>query len=172
MTVNFNDDLPLLRAHVAARVEAQSHVDEPISAVQVGFRLVQACLVVFYFDTRELHDRDGQWDFDEPTLELPHWNEAFEAAEEDGLSCVLLSGERLDLPAGTDEETVAAIFGQTLLAVALDATAAGSFDALPLRDDCQLDLEEFDGLWAWPPTYDAVGRSNLLHALPALRLPG
>ncbi len=50
---------------------------------------------------------------------------------------------------------VAAVFGETLRDIVLDMLIAGSFRPLPLRDDCQLDLEEFDSLYAWPnETFD------------------
>lgn len=171
--VNFLDDLPAIRNYIADRVRAQSKVRKPISAIEVGFQLGQAGLVLVHFDTRQEHARDGSWTLalGGPTLTFPHWQEAYESAGEDGASFVLPAGGRLDLEPGTDEETIAAVFGEALRAIALDAIASGLFAPLKLKDDCQLDLEEFDGLWAWPSDYDDVGRTNVIRNLDAPRLP-
>jgi hypothetical protein len=171
--VNFIYDLPLIREYLVGRVRAQAEVGQAVSAIEVGFQLCQAGLLVFHFDTREKHDRDGEWTLalNGPTLELPHWQVAYESAEEQGASFVLPAGERRDLPAGAGDAAVVGVFGEALLAIALDAIARRSFDPLDLRDDCQLELEEFDGMWAWPPNYEDVGRTNLIRDLPAVRLP-
>jgi hypothetical protein len=170
MTVNFNDDLPRIRDFIGSRVLAQASDRTPISAIEFSFRLSQLCLLFLHFDTRERHDRNGeQWSgafADEPTLEMPHWHEAFQAADGEGISFLLPSGETRSLPPGAaDEEAVAAAFGDALRAIALEAAADGAFAPLPLRADCQLDMEEFDGMWAWPDAYEDVGRTNLLREL-------
>ncbi len=173
MLVNFLDDLPAIRDFLADCISRQGGIGKPISAVEIGFRLVQSCHVVFHFDTRETHEVDGTWTLalDGPTLELPHWNQAFEAAEDDGIAFILLTGHRHDLPPGADEEEVADVFGKPLGAIVLDAYAAGSFASLPLRDDCQIDLEEFDALCSWPAYEEAeAGQANILSRL-AVRLP-
>jgi hypothetical protein len=171
--VNFIDDLPVIRDYIADRVRTQSRVAGPISAIEVGFQLCQAGLVLLHFDAREKHDRDGTWTLalSGPTLVFPHWQAAYESAGEDGASFVLLTGERHDIDAGADDETVAGVFGEALLAITLDAIASGMFELLELRDDCQLDLEEFDGMWAWPSDYEDVGRTNIIRNLTAPRLP-
>ena len=171
--VNFIADLPVIRDYIADRVRTQSKVDKSISAIEVGFQLCQAGLVLFHFDTREKHERDGTWTLalDGPTLDLPHWQAAYESASEDGASFILLTGERRDLEAGADDATVAGVFGEALIAITLDAIAGGMFEPLELRDDCQLDLEEFDGMWAWPFEYEDVGRTNVIRNLTAARLP-
>jgi hypothetical protein len=172
--VRFLNDLPALRDHIAERVRTQSQVHKPISAIEVGFQLSQSGLVLLHFDTRKKHTRDGSWTLalGGPTLALPHWQAAYEDAGEDGISFVLPTGERHGLDAGEDEETVVGVFGEALRAITLDALAAGMFASLKLKDDCQLDLEEFDGLWAWPSDYEDVGRTNIIRNLTLSRLPG
>ena len=180
MLINLIHDLPPIRDYFADRVRAQAPLGEPVSAIEVGFRLDQACLIVLNLDTREQHARDGTWTtaLDGPALELPHWNKAFESARDDGISFVLLTGESrglaaewLNSEAVDGDGAVASVFGEALLAIALDAIASGLFDPLPLRDECQLDLEEFDGMWAWPSEHEDVGRVNAIRGLKAVRLP-
>ena len=176
MIVNLINALPLIRGYISNRTEAQTRVKEPVSAITVGFRLDQACLIAIHFDTREKHERDGTWDvaLDGPTLEMPHWNEAYESANDAGVSFVLLTGEAYEISSDVvDDEAVAGVFGEALLTITLDALAAGVFDPLPLRDDCQLDLEEFDGMWAWPnEAFDseAVDRPNEIRRIRLAQL--
>jgi hypothetical protein len=173
MLVNFAEDLPTVREYIAGRVRAQAKVNQPVSAVEVGFQLCQAGLLLLHFDVREKHDRDGQWTLalDGPTLELPHWQAAYEAAAREGLSVILPTGESRDVAAGADDDVVGGLFGEALLSIALDAIASRAFEPLTLREDCQLDIEELDGMWAWPPTYEEVGRTNIIRNLAAVRLP-
>ncbi len=174
MMVNFVEDLPLIREYIAERVHAQSQIEQPISAIEVGFQLCQAGILVLNFDLREKHDRDGEWTraLDGPVLELPQWWEAYESAEEHGIEFILPTGESCRLPPAAGDEMVAGKFGEALLSIALDAIAKHTFDSLNLREDCQLDIEEFDGMWAWPLSYEEVGRTNMIRNLAAVRLPG
>src|SRR5688572_31309081 len=99
MLVNFAEDLPTVREYIAGRVRAQAKVNQPVSAVEVGFQLCQAGLLLLHFDVREKHDRDGQWTLalDGPTLELPHWQAAYEAAAREGVSAILPTGVSRDV---------------------------------------------------------------------------
>lgn len=171
--VNFIDDLPRLREYFEKRIHSQSKSRDSICAVEIGFRLCQAGFVFLNFDTREKHNRDGEWTnaINRDILEMPHWQEAYESAEEDGASFVLLSGEKLNLPPGAGDEAVAAVFGEALIAIVLDRIADGALAPLNLKEDCQLDSEEFDGMWAWPVSYDDVGRTNVIRKLRPKRLP-
>lgn len=174
MLINFIDDLPPIREYIASRVRAQAQVNQPISAIEVGFRLCQAGILCLHFDLRQKHDRDGEWTraLDGPVLELPQWQTAYESADANGIAFVLPTGAPCQLPAAAGDEVVAGTFGEALLSIALDAIANHTFDSLNLREDCQLDIEEFDGMWAWPLTYEEVGRTNLIRNLAAVRLPG
>ena len=129
----------------------------------------QAGLLLYHFDTRDKHERDGEWtrELGGPALDLSHWQESYESADNNGASFLLLTGDRHDIPPSAGDAAVASVFGETLLAIALDAIASHSFDTLRLRDDCQLDMEEFDGMWAWPANYDDTGRTNILSKLTA-----
>ncbi len=86
------------------------------------------------------------------------------------MSFVLVTGGRHETPPKAGDDVVARVFGETVLAVLTDAVAAGTFAGLPLQDDCQLDVEEYDGMWAWPARHADLGRTNLIRDLPAERL--
>ena len=102
-------------------------------------------------------------------MSLPHWRVAYEAAGTHGIWFILPSLAVKHVPSGENDKAVAAEFGKTLLAAVLDAKARGTFDSLPLRKDCQLEIIEFDWMYEWPKE-SALGRSNLFRKLKAERL--
>jgi hypothetical protein len=171
--INFVDDLPAIRKFIGTRVRSQSRVKEPVSGIVVGFQLNQAGLLVFYFDTNEKFEQDGSWTLQlgGPVLELPHWQTAYESADDEATSFVMPNGEPREVSAGAGDAAVAGVFGEALFAITLDAVARGAFAQLPLLANCQLDFEEFDGMWGWPPRYEDHGKTNVLRNLPAVRLP-
>ena len=147
-------------------------MDQPISAIEAGFKINQDGRFVLHFDTREKHDREGDWRMAlvGPSLSLPHWRAAYESARTQGLWFVLLSAETKHITPGDDRDAVVAgEFGKMLLSAMLDAKAQ-VFDALPLRKDCQLEIHEFDWMYEWPKKESALGRSNLLRKLQAEEL--
>ena len=171
MHLDLNDDVPKLRKYIADRVRAQSDDPTPISAVEVGFRMCQVGLYVITFDTRPLHAADGGWTdaLNGPTVEFPHWQEACEAR--DGVTFVLLDGTTRELPPGCNDIDVATTIGEALRSMAVGEFERGTFASLPLRGDCQLDVEEFEGIWLWPGDSPDRGQRNILRDLAADRLP-
>ena len=173
-TVDFREDIPAIRKYLAGRVASQAEVADPISAIEIGFQINQAGLVLAHFDTRPKHKRDGHWTnfMDGPVLKRPRWRRAYEAADRHGVSFVLPDGKAKDIAPGAGDEEVAGVFGGLLLAVVTDALASGTFAPLKLRKNCQLDIEEFDNMWAWPLEYEDLGRTNILTKMTLERLPG
>ncbi len=116
-TVNFNDDLPAIRAYIQARVSTQSDIAAPIVAVEVGLKLCQQGLLAINFDVRENHDRDGEWTraLNGPAHDLTHWSKAYMQAERFGISFILLDGRSISLPPRSGDAAVAGVFGVTLL---------------------------------------------------------
>ena len=172
-TVNFRDDIPLIRKYLAARARSQSKAAERISAIEIGYQLNQAGLIVAHFDTRPKHQRDGSWTMamEGPVLKVPKWRRVYEASERHGASFVLPDGTSQKIAAGASDAAVAAIFGKVLLALVKDALARGLFESLKLRKNCQLDIEEFDNMWAWPTKYENLGRTNIIAKMKPARLP-
>lgn len=172
-TVNFGDDLSAIRAHLWARVDAQSAVSTPIAAIEVGLKLCQRGVLAINFDVRSHHERDGEWThaLNGPALELPGWSKAYMEADRFGISFVLLDGTSITLPPRSGDAAIARVFGATLLKVVRDAVAQGVFRSLPLRDDCQVEVLEFDWMWEWPAEANDLGRTNLLRDLLTSALP-
>ena len=79
---------------------------QPISAIEAGFKLCQDGRFIVNFDTRETHERDGEWTnaLDGPSLTLPHWRSAYESAGEQGIWFVLLSGETKHIKPGENRD--------------------------------------------------------------------
>jgi len=172
-TIDFRDDIPLIRKHLAGRVKSQAVVEDPVSAIVIGFQLNQAGLILVHFDTRPKHGRDGTWTLamDGPTLKMPRWRRAYEAAERHGVSFILPDGNAKDIAPGAEDAKVAGVFGKVLLASIKDALASGTFKPLKLRKNCQLDIEEFDNVWAWPTKYEDLGKTNIVGKIKPARLP-
>ena len=170
MTVDLRKDERELKSHLARQVNAYAAAcskDSSLpkaSAVEVGYQFDQSGWFFMHFDTRPKHDRDGEWTafldrepFSRDLLERPEWYEACTA--EGDLTFIMPDGNRRVLPDGVAEEEVAALLGEFIKRLMLDAKKEGIFEKLP-KPQCQLDIEEFNGHWAWPD-YDELGKSNL-----------
>ena len=172
-TVDFRKDIEPIRKHLAARVATQFKTRTPVSGITVGFQLNQAGFVVVHFDVRDKHERDGSWTdaMGGATLKMPQWRRAYEAAGGKGVAFVMPDGKAQDLPPDAGDGKVAGVFGMVLFAIVRDAISSGVFASLPLRDECQLDMEEFDGMWAWPE-FDDLGRTNIIQKMRPVKLRG
>jgi hypothetical protein len=171
-TVNFLEDLHKIQQYIEKRVRAQAKNNEPITAIEAGFKICQDGRFVLNFDTRENHDRDGAWTdaLNGPSLALPEWRSAYMATDKNAIWYILLSGEVKYLPPNAGDDAVAGVFGKMLLAILQDAKARGVFDSLPLRKDCQIEVLEFDWMFEWP-SESQLGRTNLFRKLKPVRLP-
>jgi len=165
--IDFNEDLAAIRRHLRGRIETQSKMNQPITAIEVGFRLCQGNAIGINFDVREKHERDGEWSnvFEEFPFGRRHWSTAYMQAERFGISFTRLDGTSINLDPGAGDNEVAAVFGKTLLEIVRDAKARQWFEALPLREDCQLEILEFDWMWEWPKEESDLGRKNLFRKI-------
>ena len=84
-----------------------------------------------------------------------------------GISFDLLNGRSLAIKPGAGDSAVAGVFGKALLAIVRDAIARKVFSPLRLRDDCQLEVLEFDWMWEWPKELGDLGRKNIVRKLRA-----
>ena len=164
MTLDIREDLSLIRNYIAKRVASQATNTEPVSCIEFGYQVSQGGLLLLDFDTRHPRPLDNRWTCRMGQgLELAHWAAAAEEMEMQGGLFILPTGERRTVPAGSFE-VVAQVFGEALLAIALDALASGSFRSLTLRDDCELMVADFDGNWD-------NGAEQVVSRLPAKLLP-
>jgi hypothetical protein len=167
-TVDFSDDLRKLQTYVTSRLMPARAAPGPIGLIAVGFKLCQRGFVGMNFDTRDEYSFDVSRALGDPLLKMPHWSRAYMQADRYGISVVRLDGTRKAIKPGAGDAAVAAEFGNTLLSVVRDAKGKGLFKPLPLRNDCRLDVLEFDFMWAWTATKKNPG-SNLLRRLRAIR---
>ena len=166
MTLNFCDDLRAIGDYIDRRVAAQAGNPSPVSCIELGYQVSQGGLLLLHFDTRHPRPLDFHWTLHlgrGNDLELAHWAAAAEELEMNGGAVILPTGSRRVVPAGSFE-VVAQIFGEALLAIALDALARGSFRPLRLREDCELMVADFDGNWD-------NGAEQVVSRLPAQLLP-
>ena len=132
-----------------------------VSRIDVGFGLYQSGWACLVFDTRRNPEPDGEWNMhiDETVLERPRWAKACDAVDEGPLHVILPDGTRLQFPAGSTGQLVAAI-GDMLRAALLKARDDGLLSALPKAPRCELGVEEQDGTYGWP-TYAERRQNNL-----------
>jgi hypothetical protein len=175
MVVDLRKDAQELRKLLEERTKL--HIEKtkkeklpPVSALEIGFGINQAGWIVINFDTRAEHERDGEWTtlVEKEMVERDHWFQAYEAVHEEDVTFILPDGSEKVIPAvGEDgdensDARFAGMFGEMIRDVALAANKDGVFKDLPKKKGFQLDIEEFDNMWAWPSDYDDVGKKNLL----------
>ncbi|MEL6896054.1 MAG: hypothetical protein AAFP90_08125 [Planctomycetota bacterium] len=160
-----------LETSVASIVAA---APETLSAIEVGYSCDQSGWIFIHADERPQHQRDGQWTTaidDDAYLELDHWidtiesrfeGESFAVTKVDGTRFVVppFDEDAVDQDDDADDPFVVAI-GEMILKVLMDCKADGLFAPLKTNGDIQLDIEDFNGGWAWP-NYDDLGKINLL----------
>ena len=128
------EDAQAIRRYLESRVKEFEAAGKAVSAVEIGYEVSQAGWVFVHADLRKEHERDGEWTRgldDGELLELAHWAEA-------------------------DSEEA----GMLVLNVVQAARKDGVFAKLGPPGSVQLDIEDFDGEWAWP-TFEELGKTNL-----------
>jgi hypothetical protein len=128
------EDAAAIRRYLDSRVREIAASRDAVSAIEIGYEVSQAGWVYVHADCRAQHERDGEWTLglnDNNVLELAHW-------------------------VGADSEEA----GQMILKVVQAARADGVFSALGPPGSIQLDIEDFNGGWAWPE-FDQLGKTNL-----------
>lgn len=155
----------------------------PISAICVTYAFDQRGWVIVHFDNRPEHKRDGQMIYSErKVFKRPHWIAVVKALngfipadyDNDGrviktkpVTIVLPNGTRND-GAKLTVKAFSTILGRLIKDALLKAKKAKLFDEVPKHEKCQLDIEDFNGSWAWPK-YEDLGRNNLITPLKPLR---
>jgi len=160
----FRDYLNKVVADYIARAAKSPEVPK-VSAVEVAFEFAQRGWIIIHFDTRPQHKRDGHYN-EKNLFPRPQWFTLVKA-----LDYLSDAGKRkpaqLILPDGTEVNTAtlsesdySAALGD-MLRVVLQAKSDGLFARLTTNDACQIDIEEFNGTWAWPE-YDLLGKVNVI----------
>ena len=174
MEIDLRKDAVELRNLLEKRVQehialAKKKKLPPVQALEIGFGINQSGWVLINFDTRDEHERDGEWTLliDKQSVPRDHWYAAYEGVHEEDVTFILTDGKKKVIKAvGEDgdeksDANFAGMFGEMIREVALQASKDGVFKDLPKAKTFQLDIEEFDSMWGWPE-YDDLGKKNLL----------
>jgi hypothetical protein len=172
-TIDLRQDAVTFRRGLEVRIgEIVSENGAPVCAVEVGYDCGQGGWVFVHADRRNRHQRDGKWTSDirdDNVIPMPHWAEAVEARFEgevvtvqrhDGSSFVVPAFDEDAEEDPDSEDPFAAAVGEMLLDVLTSAKADGVLRILGPAGTIQLDIEDFNGTWAWPE-YDDLGKTNM-----------
>lgn len=168
MRVELAKDQKKVRRYIQQRIkEYPDYVNEgpgrdeaPIQLVTLGYYLEQTGYFALVFDTRPDADSDGEWTLhlhdDVTLLHFPKWCSLIRAFYNDKpINLVLPHGGSCEITRKTHtHESIAEIFGEMLRDTMIALCNEGALESLPLADDAFLIVEEFDGRWGWPKTYE------------------
>ena len=160
-TINLRDDAETVRAALERRVREflEQNSTEPVTCVEVGYCFVQCGYFFINFDQRIPHERDGEWTgLIKDETDMPHWQQFAEKGFDEDHIITLPNGEQTDV---WSEEAFSRAIAEMIAGAIKNASADGVFDKLPKAPNCEIDVEDFEGLWAWPP-FDGLGHDNLL----------
>ncbi len=159
-----------LEAHVKSIVASRP---ASLSALEIGYSCDQSGWIFIHADERPQHHRDGEWTTKitkDRYIDFGHWIEAIEASfEGEGFTVVKFDGTQFVVPAfdedaneldGDADDPFTVAVGEMILSVLMNAKSDGVFTPLKSHGDVQLDIEDFNGGWAWPEV-DDLGKTNL-----------
>lgn len=182
MILDLRKDARTIRKFLAERVKSyiagEAKRRGSISAVGITYEFAQRGWVLIHFDNRPVHERDGEITSSrKDRIKLPHWFAVvkalhyFTTADFDPewgtygrvirkrpVTIILPDGTRKNA-INITENAYSAILGKLIKEVALRAKKEKCFDKLPKHPICQLDIDDFNGTWAWPG-YKQLGRTN------------
>lgn len=168
MKVDLANDRQKIRAYIEQRVSdygssknnGPGQDEDPIRLITLGYYLEQTGYFCLVFDTRPNADSDGHWtyhiDYEETSLLFPEWCSLVEAwYDDETVEITLPSGEGIQVNQESHTyNDLAQVFGEVLRDTMISLRDNGTLSSLPLADDAFLIVEEFDGHWSWPKTYE------------------
>lgn len=133
--------------------------DAPIGLITLGYYAEQGGYANLVFDTRPDADVDGEWtvhiDNDTNTCPFPKWNDACEAIYEgETVAVTKHDGSQVTLADADGDEVVQAVFGDMLTDLLKELRDDGTLSQLPLSPTAFMVVEEFDGRFNFPSSYE------------------
>ena len=173
-TIDLREDAKDFRRELEATVKSiVATRPASLSALEVGYSCDQSGWIYIHADERPRHHRDGEWTTKiakDKYIDLGHWIEAIEASfEGQAFAVIKFDGTQFLVPGldedadeqfGDDDDAFTVAVGEMILAVLMNAKSDGVFMPLKSYGDVQLDIEDFNGGWAWPEI-DELGKTNL-----------
>lgn len=163
MTLDLHTDQAKLRRYVQQRIDDYASTPnigpgsptDPIRLVTFGYYVEQGGYVNLVFDTRADAQIDGKWTLyighEKNTLPFPEWLAAYHALwDGQEVSVVRHDGTKSTLLPSDAGDGANRVFGETIADLMRQLRDDGSFQKLPLASDALMNLEEFDGRYAWP----------------------
>ena len=173
--VNLREDaVKVEKTLIAFLDKLKKRPPQTLSAIAIGFECDQSGWFMFVADQRQEHERDGECFDEDGLIAMPHWNvvniagdqgKHIEVTKVDGSTFNIAPFEESgdDEPEDSDDEMgppFSIAIGEMILHVLTTARKNGLFKDLSRFGNVQLDIEDFNGGWAWPE-YDELGKSNL-----------
>lgn len=170
-TVDLRQDAKVFRRELEAAIESIVASNPPcLSAIEIGYSCDQLGWIFIHPDERPEHDRDEEWStwiVEDKCIKYDHWIEAIEANfQGESFTVIKHDGSRFEVAYAEEEsdweseDPFVQAVGEMILDVLKVAKVDGVFSQLERFGPVQLDIEDFNGGWAWPE-YDDLGTSNL-----------
>lgn len=160
MKINLQEDAAKILDYIRQRVKDYDPETsggpgdgETVYQIDIGYAHTQWGFLALVFDTRPDAEPDGEWNsyIEDSSLEMPHWEAAFEAlCEEKPIEFTHRDGRTKKITEYPGDERYAEYFGEMLKELLLEARDAGVFADLPTAEVCSLGIEEHDGRYGWP----------------------
>ena len=173
-SIDLREDAKTFRRELERTVSTLAQSDGPLCALEFGYDCDQGGWVFIHADRRDKHERDGEWTRhinDDNKIDFPHWVEAIESNfEGEEIELIKIDGTRLVIPAFDEENEpgdeedggpINIAVGEMIYDTVMTAKADDMFAPLKKHGAIQLDIEDFNGGWAWPE-FDDLGQTNLV----------
>lgn len=134
--------------------------EDPVKQITLGFYAEQTGYVALVFDTRPKADVDGEWTLhienETNVIPFPKWYDAYMAICDDKPVTITKhdGSVRKVVENDIDDEELNAIFGEMLTETMCELRDDGTLAKPPLAAGAFMGVEEFDGRYGWPPTYE------------------
>jgi hypothetical protein len=173
-TIDLSEDAKAFRRGLESKViSIAAAKPSSLSALEIGYSCDQFGWIFINADERPQHERDGEWTIkidEDLCIDFGHWIEAIESTfEGKAFTVIKIDGTQFVVPASDEvvegqsedaDDPFTVAIGEMILAVLMNAKLDGVFTPLKIFGDVQLDIEDFNGGWAWPE-YDDLGKTNL-----------
>ncbi|MBA4030002.1 MAG: hypothetical protein C0478_03775 [Planctomyces sp.] len=172
MQLDLRRTVSFLQKHIEERIrdydlcinEGPGGDETPIKQITIGYQFDQAGWLSIVFDTRSTAANDGEWNtfIESNAIEVTDWHNAYSDLVENGspINLTLPDGSERRLGENTTVKYLAELIGTTIRDVLIHARDEGSFNDLPISEDCFYVVEEHDGAYGWSDHLEVESQSE------------